>query len=140
MKGNPMQRNFGIGSPIKKKKGSAISAETKTGYKEKDIKKGADSISKSLRSKYTKDELSDRSVDYLRKEHSKNMADIDKGAKPIRGFGKEFYRDEVQKGKMPSKNVTKVNRSKSDVDAKSIKGSKKPNVKQQRELNPKKRK
>ena len=140
MKGNPMKRNFGIGSAMNKKKGSATSAETTTGYKDKDIKKGADKISKSLRKEYTKDELSDRAVRYLHKEHSKNMADIDKGAKPIRGSGKEFYRDEVQKGKMPSKNVKKVNRSKSDIDDKSLKGSKKPNVKQQRELKPRKRK
>lgn len=139
MKGDPMKRNFGIGSPMNKKKGSATSAETTTGYKEKDIKEGANKISKSLRREYSKDELSDRAVDYLHGSHSKAMADMDKGAQPL-SSGKEFYRDSVQKGKMPSKNVTKVNRSKSDIDDKSLKGSKKSNVKQQRELNPRKRK
>ena len=140
MKGDPMKRNFDIGSPMNKKKGSATSAETTTGYKEKDIKEGANKISRSLRGEYSKDELSDRAVDYLHGEHSKNMADMDKGAKPSRRSGKEFYRDTVQRGKMPSKDVTKVNRSKSDIDDKSLKGSKKPNIKQQRELNPRKRK
>ena len=140
MKGDPMNRNFDIGGPMKNKKDSATSAETTTGYKEKDIEEGANKISRSLRSEYSKDELSDRAVDYLRGEHSKSMADMDKGAQPSRRSGKEFYRDTVQRGKMPSKNVTEVNRSKDTESAKSLKGSKKPNVKQQRELNPRKRK
>ena len=52
---------------------------------------------------------------------------------------KEYYREQTG-GKMPSKRVTKVNRAKDAESTKSIRGSKKPNVKQVRELNPRKRK
>tara|TARA_R100001463_G_scaffold95942_1_gene150467 strand:- start:282 stop:731 length:450 start_codon:yes stop_codon:yes gene_type:complete len=143
MKGDPIKRNFGIGGPMKKKKGSATSAETKTGYSDRVAKEGADRIKKDLTESYSRKQLSKGAIDYLGREHTKGMKDMDKYAKPSRnmfGESREFYRDEIQRGKMPTKNVTKVNRSKSDVDAKSLKGSKKPNVKQQRELNPRKRK
>jgi len=137
-----MQRNFGVGGPMNKKgdpgkKDSATSAKTTRGYKDKEIKESVDIIKKDPIMKG----LSKRTVDRIGREHTKSMKNIDKYAKPSKmGDGTEFYRDRVMKGKMPSKNVTKVNRAKDTESAKSLKGSKKPNVKQQRELKPRKRK
>ena len=71
----------------------------------------------------------------MKGQHSEAMANVGKESKDYQ----EYYRKQTG-GKMPSKAVTKVNRAKDAESTKSIRGSKKPNVKQERELNPRKRK
>ena len=119
----------------KKVKDSATSAETKDTYNPKERQKFRDKLQKSLSTQYTRDQLSQRSIDYLKGQHSKAMANVGSEPKDY----KEYYREQTG-GKMPSKRVTKVNRAKDAESTKSIRGSKKPNVKQVRELNPRKRK
>lgn len=142
MKGNPMKRNFGIGGPMKKghvdskkAKDSATSVETKDSYNPKEREKFRNKLQKSLSTQYSRDQLSQKAINYLKGQHSEAMANVGKESKDYQ----EYYREQTG-GKMPSKAVTKVNRAKDAESTKSIRGSKKPNVKQERELNPRKRK
>ena len=151
MRGNPMERNFGIGSPMKKghvdskkAKDSATSVETKDSYNPKEREKFRGKLQKSLSTQYSRDQLSQKAINYLKGQHSESMRDLgslDKTMKDKKTADKyrEYYREQTG-GKMPSKAVTKVNRAKDAESTKSIRGSKKPNVKQERELNPRKRK
>ena len=92
-------------------------------------------MQKSLSTQYSRDQLSQKAINYLKGQHSEAMANVGKESKDYQ----EYYREQTG-GKMPSKAVTKVNRAKDAESTKSIRGSKKPNVKQERELNPRKRK